>query len=147
MTANTSALWQQAAHTTDQFTSPSCWRGAIQKSLPLNKKYWRNFWRKKSQKNGPAGRKKDSRSNRTLQKKKREDSKVESNDSPEIPDMRVTSGIPGLPSEKWFCVEWWNAQWFKSNSSIPMNVICFIWQPLISLIISECAITYFEGFV
>ena len=33
------------------------------------------------------------------QKKKREDSKVESNDSPEIPDRGETSDIPGLPAE------------------------------------------------
>ena len=37
-------------------------------------------------------------SNRTRQKNKRGDSKVESNDSPEIPDRGETSDIPGLPS-------------------------------------------------
>ena len=37
--------------------------------------------------------------NRTMQKNKRGDSKVESNDSPEIPDRGETSNIPGLPSE------------------------------------------------
>ena len=31
--ANTSALWQQAAHTTYQLSSPSCSTRAIQKSL------------------------------------------------------------------------------------------------------------------
>ena len=36
--------------------------------------------------------------NRTKQKNKRGDSKVESNDSPEIPDRGETSDIPGLPS-------------------------------------------------
>ena len=35
---------------------------------------------------------------RTRQKNKRGDSKVESNDSPEIPDREETSDIPGLPS-------------------------------------------------
>ena len=35
---------------------------------------------------------------RTRQKNKRGDSKVESNDSPEIPDRGETSDIPGLPS-------------------------------------------------
>ena len=35
--------------------------------------------------------------NRTRQKNKRGDSKVESNDSPEIPDRGETSDIPGLP--------------------------------------------------
>ena len=33
-----------------------------------------------------------------MQKNKRGDSKVESNDSPEIPDRGETSDIPGLPS-------------------------------------------------
>ena len=39
ITANTSAIWQHAVHTTDELTSPSCWTGVIQKSLPLNEKY------------------------------------------------------------------------------------------------------------
>ena len=38
------------------------------------------------------------KSNRTRQKNESGDSKVESNDSPEIPDRGKTSGIPGLPS-------------------------------------------------
>ena len=38
------------------------------------------------------------RGNRTRQKNKRGDSKVESNDSPETPDRRETSDIPSLPS-------------------------------------------------
>ena len=50
----------------------------------------------KVQKKGPAGRKrKDRKGNRTRQKNKRGDSKVESNDSPEIPDRGETSDIPG----------------------------------------------------
>ena len=53
----------------------------------------------KVQKKGPAGRKRsDRKGNRTRQKNKRGDSKVESNDSPEIPDGGGTSVIPGLPS-------------------------------------------------
>ena len=36
--------------------------------------------------------------NRTRQKDKTGDSKVEKNDSPEIPDRGETSDIPGLPS-------------------------------------------------
>ena len=36
--------------------------------------------------------------NRTRQKNKRGDSKVESNDSPEIPDRGETSDTHGLPS-------------------------------------------------
>ena len=47
---------------------------------------------------GPAGRKREDRKgNRTRQKNKRGDSKVESNDSPEIPDRGETSDNPGLP--------------------------------------------------
>ena len=53
----------------------------------------------KVQKKGPAGRKRsDRKGNRTRQKNKRGDSKVKSNDSPEIPDKGETSDIPGLPS-------------------------------------------------
>ena len=40
----------------------------------------------------------DKNSNRTRQKNKRGDSKVESNDSPDIPDRRETSNIPSLLS-------------------------------------------------
>ena len=40
ITANTSAIWQHAAHTTDQFTSLlTAVTAAIQKSLSLNEKY------------------------------------------------------------------------------------------------------------
>ena len=53
----------------------------------------------KVQKKGPASRKRsDRKGNRTRQKNKRGDSKMESNDSPEIPDWGETSDIPGLPS-------------------------------------------------
>ena len=45
-----------------------------------------------------ASRQKDRKCNRTRQKNKRGDIKVESNDSPEIPDRGETSDIPGLPS-------------------------------------------------
>ena len=40
----------------------------------------------------------DRKGNRTRQKNKRGDSKVESNDSREIPDRGETSDIPGRPS-------------------------------------------------
>ena len=40
----------------------------------------------------------DRKGNKTRQKNKRGDSKVESNDSPEIPDRGETSDIPCLPS-------------------------------------------------
>ena len=49
--ANTSAIWQQVAHTTYQLSSPSCSTRAIQKSLTLNAKYL--SFLEKSQKNGP----------------------------------------------------------------------------------------------
>ena len=54
--------------------------------------------------NGPVARKKEDKTERVKgldrrrRKKKREDSKVESNDSPEILDGGETSDIPGLPS-------------------------------------------------
>ena len=88
--ANTSAIWQQAAHTTDQLASPSCSTRAIQKSLSLNEKYLRVFWRKKSQENGPLAEKlQDRKSKRTRQKKQEEipkwqpwDSRQEEDTSP-----------------------------------------------------------------
>ena len=43
-------------------------------------------------------KKEDRKGNRTRQKNKRGDSKVESNDSPGIPDKGETSDIAGLPS-------------------------------------------------
>ena len=51
---------------------------------------------------GQQAEKKDRKSNRTRQKDKGGDSKVESNDSPEIPDREETSDITGLPSEDLF---------------------------------------------
>ena len=47
-----------------------------------------SHWQKKEQ---------DRRSSRSRQKNKKGDRKVESDDSPEIPDRRETSDIPGLP--------------------------------------------------
>ena len=47
--ANTSAIWQQAAHTTYQLSSPSCSTSDIQKkSLTLNEQYLRFLEKKKS---------------------------------------------------------------------------------------------------
>ena len=37
ITANTSAIWQHAAHTTNQLTAPSCLTGVIQKVSLLMK--------------------------------------------------------------------------------------------------------------
>ena len=55
---------------------------------------------KKSQENGPVGKRRQKRqSNGNRQKNKRGDSKVESNDSREILDQEETSeDIPVLPS-------------------------------------------------
>ena len=52
----------------------------------------------KSSRKWTSRQKKDRKSNRTRQKNMRRSSKVESNDSPEIPDRGKTSDIPGLPS-------------------------------------------------
>ena len=67
------------------------------KSLFLNEKYLRIFWKRLSRMDQQT-EKKDRKSNRTRQNNKRVDSKVESNCSPEIPDRWKTSDIPGLPS-------------------------------------------------
>ena len=70
--ANTSAIWQQAAHTTYQLSSPSCSTRAIQKSLTINDKYL--SFLEKSQENGPSAEKwEDRRSKRTRQEKTREE--------------------------------------------------------------------------
>ena len=59
----------------------------------------RIFWKKFRRMDQQAKKKRsDRKSNRTRQKNKTGDSKVESNDSPEIPDRGETSDIPGLPS-------------------------------------------------
>ena len=44
--ANTSGVWQKAAHTTYQLSSPYCSTRAIQKSLTLNQKMFENFLEK-----------------------------------------------------------------------------------------------------
>ena len=56
ITANTSAIWQHAAHTNDQLTSPSCLTGVTQKKTISLRKILKNFLGK-AQKKGPAGRK------------------------------------------------------------------------------------------
>ena len=69
------------------------------KKAYLLMKNTKEFSGKKVLKNGPAGRKRqDRKCNRTRQKKKRGDSKVESNDSPEIPDRgRHQTSLASLP--------------------------------------------------
>ena len=83
----------QAAHTTYQLSFRSCSTRAIQKSLTLTEKYLRVYWRMDHEQRNY----KTERARRLGRKNKRGDRKGESNDSPEIPDMRGTSDIPGLP--------------------------------------------------
>ena len=94
--ANTSAIQQQAAHITYQLSSLGCSTRAIQKSIILNDKYLsflEKSWRTDhKQKNDTTERAKG------LGRKRKKDRKGESNDSPEIPDRRETSDIPGIPS-------------------------------------------------
>ena len=66
--ANSSAIRQQAAHTTYQISSPRCSTRAIQKSLTLNEIY--SSFLEKSQENGPLAEKwQDRKSKRTRRKK------------------------------------------------------------------------------
>ena len=41
------------------------------------------------------------------------------------------------PTTIWYCVDWQNAGWFNSGSSIQINLICFVWSQLRSLVVSE----------
>ena len=91
--ADTSAIWQQAAHTTYQLSSPSCSTRAIQKSLTLNEKYLRVFWKKVRRMDHEQKNDKTARA-RGLRRNKQEEI---GNNIPEIPDRRMTSDIPGLP--------------------------------------------------
>ena len=68
---------------------------AIQKRLSREKKVKQNFW--KVGRNGPKAEKEDRISNRARQNNKRADRKMESNDSPGIPDREEASEEPGLP--------------------------------------------------
>ena len=97
--ADTSAIRQHAAHTTDQLASPSCWQEPYQKVYLLAKSV-EEFSGGKSQEKGPVGSKKKTnrKNHEDRQKNKRGDSKVEPNDSPEIPDREETSDVPGLLS-------------------------------------------------
>ena len=54
MMANTSAIWQQAAHTTHQLPSPNCSKRTIQKIVRKKKKNGKN-----TTENGPLGEKND----------------------------------------------------------------------------------------
>ena len=98
--ANTSAIWQQAAHTTNQLSSPSCSTRATQKSLALNETYLRVFWKQVRRMDHQQKNDKTERARGLGRRKtnKRGDKKGESNESPEIPDRRKISDIPGLPT-------------------------------------------------
>ena len=69
------------------------------KKLPLNEKYL-IFWKKFRRVGQQAAKIK---TNRTRQKNKRGNSKVEPNDSPEIPDRGERSNIPGHPLGHLMC--------------------------------------------
>ena len=94
--ANT--IWQQAAHTTYQLSSPSCSTRAIQKSLTLNEKYESFLGEKSGEWTISRKTTRQKKQEDKAEKNKRGDRKGKSNDSPEIPDRRLTSDIPGLPS-------------------------------------------------
>ena len=92
------AIWQHAAHTTDQLTSPSAKQKPYKKCCLLNEKYRRIFCKIVRRMGKQGERRSDRKSNSSLQKNKRGDSKVESNDSPASLDRGETSDSPGLPS-------------------------------------------------
>ena len=68
------------------------------KAFLLTNNIGRIFWKKFRRMDQQTEKRYDRKSNRSRQKNKRGDSKVESNDSPEIPDRGETSDIPGLSS-------------------------------------------------
>ena len=96
--ANTSAIWQQAAHTTYQLSSPRCSTRAIQKSLTLDENYLRVFWQKSGE--WTISRKMTRQKGQEAEAEKASEGIGKGNQmrSPEIPDRRETSDIPGLPS-------------------------------------------------
>ena len=68
--ANTSAVWQYDAHTTDQLLSPSLTK-AIPKIPSLNQKHW-IFLKNKSQEDGPVGTKREDRKSNGNRKKNKD---------------------------------------------------------------------------
>ena len=102
MTANTSA------HGSMQHIPPTNLLLLAAKQEPYKKAYHlkkhiEEFSEKKSSREWTSRQKrkiqKQRKTDKNRQKNKRGDSKVESNDSPEIPGKGETSDIPGLPSE------------------------------------------------
>ena len=45
----------------------------------------------------------------------------------EAPPPKVTVPQAFILTTMWHCTDWWTAQWFGSDFSIQMNVICFNW--------------------
>ena len=70
ITANTSAIWQQAAHTTYQLSSPSRSTRAIQKSPTYNQN--KLSFLEKSQENGPLAEKWQERNSKRTREKQQE---------------------------------------------------------------------------
>ena len=135
ITASTRAIRQHAAHTTDQLTSPSCWTRAIQKAYLFTKNI-EEFSGKSLEERTSRQKKIRQKGNRTRQKNKRGDSKVESNDSPEIPDRGETSDIPGLPSGATWEGTIWGNRWHCCSSNLlidfgsirkNLNLVLVLW--------------------
>ena len=101
ITANTSVIWQHAAHTTDQLSSPNCWTGAIQKSLSLNEKYWRIFWKKFRRKDLQTENDKTHRVTGLGRRTREEIAKWNQMTALRLQTWGETSDIPGLPSGAW----------------------------------------------
>ena len=98
ITANTSIIWQHAAHTTDQLSSPNRQTGATQKSLSLNKKYWRIFWKKFRRKDQQAENGKTERLKGLGRRTRENIAKWNQMTALRFQTGRETSDIPGLPS-------------------------------------------------
>ena len=73
------------------------------KAYLLTKNIGRIFWKSSGEWTSRQKKRYDKNSNRTRQKNKRGDSKVESNDSPEIPDR-------GSIIREWTCLEFAKSQ-------------------------------------
>ena len=98
--ANISAIWQHAARITNRLSSPTAKQKPYKtKKTFLNEKHWRIVWEKNVRRMDKyPDRSRDRKSNGYSQKNNRGDSKVETNDSPEIQDRREIPDIPSLPS-------------------------------------------------
>ena len=119
--ANTSAIWQQAAHTTYHLLDAQ-----QEHTTNLMKNVWE--FSGKSQENGPLAEKwQDRKSKRNRQKKTRGDRKGESNNSPEIPDRGVLKH-PRPPFFSFFGGGGGNCWRYLSKGGWGMCVHNFIWE-------------------